>query len=1016
MTNRRRNPDMIRTRRPWNTAEPRDGLRPERSMQRKLIVAIFALTLLPAPPGFAQADDANLVSGITVSELDEATEIRVTGQQHATYSVYRLRNPLRLFVDISETRLQQEIAPVTIDNGVVSQVAAVEYEDELATVTRVVVGFDQDALYDVNTDGDDLVITVDGSGRNLFVTGPPTTAEDMELLHREIFLGEQRIDAMADALADAQSRASTAEAELLQAQLDRQRAEQARLAALTATEALEAEYSETIEITNARVDALVADRADAEARIAAQQQQLTSLDAERQAALGRIESLQADTAANELALAERDAALAQAESRAAEFEAAIAAQQAAGATEAELAELAAEHAQLVAELETREGELAALVSESQRAEAELADALAEARASQEAQQDVIARQAETIAALEAMPAPTPAPVQAPQEAWTSPAIRDIRFEHVDGMDRVVIETAGSIEYAALPLEDGRSAITFAGAELPDALRRTLDTRAFEGPVAFVSSYTDADGAVRVVAEMTRNAAEVLRQDAGNLVWEFAARPEAEVFAAVAASTTLPTSHAEPMVAAATSYGSTASPYSIASGSGGGDSPFLRRPRMTRKRVTIDLRDADVANILRLIADEGNINIVSSSDVAGSVTLRLRSVPLDDALVVILRSLGLGWEQQGNIIRVAPITEFEAEYDREIEMLENAWRLEPLRVRLVPVNYAEADQLASLVSSVLSDRGDVTVDRRNNTLVITDVVNHLDTAQTLVEQLDNQTPQILIEARIVETNDQFRRQLGIQWGGDYVADQSLGNSTGLLFPSTVGIAGGASDGQEPTAGTSSSPNFAVNLPAPAGTGTGGALGFTFGSLSGALNLNLRLSAAENSGTAKVVSAPRIMATNNGRAVITSGVSIPVSVVSAAGAQTVFFDASLNLDVTPRVTPDGNIFLEVNISKNEPDFENTGARGDPSIIRREASTQLLIRDGDTTVIGGIFQRNSGYSQSRVPFFGHLPVIGPLFRNSSQTDVRNELLVFITPRIVNRDLSIDALGGDDIQQIEH
>ncbi|MCA9687783.1 MAG: type IV pilus secretin PilQ, partial [Myxococcales bacterium] len=189
---------------------------------------------------------------------------------------------------------------------------------------------------------------------------------------------------------------------------------------------------------------------------------------------------------------------------------------------------------------------------------------------------------------------------------------------------------------------------------------------------------------------------------------------------------------------------------------------------------------------------------------------------------------------------------------------------------------------------------------------------------LIGQLDNQTPQILIEARIVETNDQFRRQLGIQWGGDFVADQSLGNGTGLLFPSTIGIAGGATDGQTPTAGTSSQPNFAVNLPAPAGTGSGGAIGFTFGSLSGAFNLNLRLSAAETQGTAKIVSAPRIMTLDNTQASITSGVSIPVSVVSAAGAQTVFFDASLTLDVTPRVTRDGNIFLDLSITKNEPDF--------------------------------------------------------------------------------------------------
>jgi type IV pilus assembly protein PilQ len=231
---------------------------------------------------------------------------------------------------------------------------------------------------------------------------------------------------------------------------------------------------------------------------------------------------------------------------------------------------------------------------------------------------------------------------------------------------------------------------------------------------------------------------------------------------------------------------------------------------------------------------------------------------------------------------------------------------------------------------------------------------------------------------------------------------------LLFPSTFGVAGGADDGQGPNQGSSSTPNWAVNLPAPTGTGSGGAVGFTFGSLSQAFNLNLRLSAAEDTGSVKIVSAPRIMTLDNQSATIVSGVSIPVSVVSAAGAQTQFVEALLRLNVTPRVTPDGNVFLSVEITKNEPDFENTGTRGDPSIVRREASTQLLVRDGDTTVIGGIFTRNSGMSTSRVPFFGSLPVIGPLFRNSSQTDNRTELLVFITPRIVNRELSIDALNN--------
>lgn len=963
-----------------------------------LLRTISAFAIL-AYGAVAFAQDGNTVSGIHVTETDDATEIRIDAFEHASYSVYRLRNPLRLFIDVAGAELSADGEPIAVENGVISSVAATQYEDDVTTVSRVVIGFEQDALYDVDTDGDDLVVTIDGAGRNLFVGGGPETAEDFALLSNELDGAMQRVAALEEAVALAETNAQTAEAELLQQHLAREVAERDRLAAIAAANDMAAENSDLraeLAASNAMLQTAEANRVDAERELAEQQLRLSSLETERTDALRRIEQLDAEATGTRSALEQRDAELAQLQSQVASMTARI---------EGGDASLIAERDAQQAELEQRQAELEQLVAQAAADEAALQTALDEARRAQEEQQSLIQRQAELITELETMAA-----------APTGGDIADIRFEHEDGIDRIVIEAGNGTEFTSLPYEDGRSAIVFPAANLPDRLRRTLDTQAFEGPVSFVSSYTDSDGYVRVVAELGGSASEILRQEDGRVVWEFT--EIAEVAQAPEVASSMPTSSIEVNGVAATSYGSTVSPYAIAQGGAGSGevNPFLQRPRMTRKRITIDLRDADIQNVLRLIADEGNINIVAGAGVGGTITLRLRSVPLDDALVVILRSQNLGWEQQGNIIRVAPMAEFEERYNREMEMLSNAWQLEPLRVRLIPVNYAEARDVASLVGNVLSSRGRVEVDTRNNALIVTDIIDHLDTAEQLVERVDTQTPQILIEARIVETNDQFRRQLGIQWGFDFIADQSLGNATGLLFPSTIGVAGGASDGQEPTAGTSSSPNFAVNLPAPAGTGTGGAVGFTFGSLSGAFNLNLRLSAAEDTGTAKVVSAPRIMTLDNQAAQITSGVSIPVSVVSAAGAQTVFFDAALTLDVTPRVTPDGNIFLTVNISKNEPDFENTGARGDPSIITRQASTQLLVRDGDTTVIGGIFQRNSGHSTSRVPFFGSLPIIGALFRNSSQTDVRNELLVFITPRIVNREASIESLtSGVEVQPVE-
>ena len=981
--------------------------RQEPSMNRLAVRALaFALVLAFAPAAFAE----NAVTGIDVAELEDATEIRIHAFDHPSYSVYRLRNPLRVFVDITDSELSTGDAVVNVDNGVISQVATTQYEDELSTVTRIVIGFDQEALYNVDSDGDDLVVTVEGTGRNLFVALPPQNDDEFALLESELASVSERVVALTRAVAVAESAGQTDQADSLRISLDQETTERGRLLLLAGRGSDEelAGIQAELEETYARVETLEADRnrseqglQQAEAELENQQTMLTALESERGNALAQIEALQAQASTHETALEDRDGRIASLQAELVGMNEQIRSLEVSGADADALAALNQQRAERLATLETEQAELRQLLSDAAANETALEEALQTARTSQEQQQALISEQSAMIAELERQRAEQPVVVPAGP-------IADIRFEHVDGVDRVVIDGSAGLAFETLPFEDGRSGIVFDGTTLPDRLRRTLDTQAFGGPVAFISSYTDADGAVRVVAELSGSASEILRQEGDALVWEFA--QAADDYDDGTGSVV--TSAAEPYTGSVNSYGS--NPYG--SPSAGDGEVALPRPRMTRKRITIDLRDADIQNVLRMIADEGNINIVAGEGVDGNVTLRLRSVPLDDALVVILRSQNLGWEQQGSIIRVAPIAQFNDAYERELARLSDAWMLEPLNVRILALGYADATAVSNLVRGVISQRGWVSVDQRNNSLIVTDVEANLDVAEALVSRVDTQTPQVLIEARIVETNDQFRRQLGIQWGFDFIADQSLGNATGLLFPSTFGVAGGADDGQSPNTGASSTPNWAVNLPAPAGTGSGGAVGFTFGSLSQAFNLNLRLSAAEDTGSIKIISAPRIMTLDNVSASITSGVSVPVSVVSAAGAQTQFVDATLQLNVTPRVTPDGNVFLDVGITKNEPDFENTGARGDPSIVRREATTQLLVRDGDTTVIGGIFTRNSGLSTSRVPFFGSLPVIGPLFRNSSQTDNRTELLVFITPRIVNRDLSIDALTQDgEIQTIQ-
>jgi len=301
---------------------------------------------------------------------------------------------------------------------------------------------------------------------------------------------------------------------------------------------------------------------------------------------------------------------------------------------------------------------------------------------------------------------------------------------------------------------------------------------------------------------------------------------------------------------------------------------------------------------------------------------------------------------------------------------------------------------------LSPRGKLEIDARTNSLVITDVASNRSHIIDLLTQLDTQTPQIQVEARVVEARSTWTREIGVQWGFNGAASAAGGNPTGLVFPSSIGVAGGATDGNTPTAGLVGNPDFAVNLPASVGTGTGGAIGFNFGSVGGNFNLQLRLSAAEEQGTVRIVSAPKITVLNNIQARITQGVSIPIQVVSANGAQTTFADANLELTVTPHVSQrDCSIQLQVNVTKNEPDFVNTGARGDPSILTKQATTTMLIGDGETSVIGGIYTRNSGKSYSKVPFFGDIPIIGFFFRQKKENDDRTEVLIFLTPKITNK-----------------
>ena len=425
----------------------------------------------------------------------------------------------------------------------------------------------------------------------------------------------------------------------------------------------------------------------------------------------------------------------------------------------------------------------------------------------------------------------------------------------------------------------------------------------------------------------------------------------------------------------------------------------KEAKYTGKRISLDFKDADIHNILRLISEVAKLNIITSDSVKGTVTVTMRNVPWDQALDIILKTKSLGMMRHGNIIRVAPITELAQERELAQKLMVAQTGGAPLHLRLIPVNFAPADSLKDQVKDVLSERGSVSVNARTNVLIIKDILENVIKAEALVRSLDTETPQVLIEARIVEANTQFVREIGIQWGGDLAFSSATGNPTGLPFPSNVVITGGADDGAAPSQGTGTPGHFAINMPAPAGAGAGGSVGFIFGSAGGIAKLNLRLSAMENTGTVKIVSAPRVTTLDNVAARIGQGVSIPISVVSAAGVNTQFVEAKVELEVTPHITQEGSVLLKLSVRKNEPDFSRTGARGDPTLLKKEAETQVLVRDGDTTVIGGIYTRKTSSTMAGVPFLSKIPILGWFFRNNKNADERTELLIFVTPRIVNR-----------------
>jgi type IV pilus assembly protein PilQ len=633
------------------------------------------------------------------------------------------------------------------------------------------------------------------------------------------------------------------------------------------------------------------------------------------------------------------------------------------------------------------------------------------------------------------PAAAPAPAADETESEAAAlAVRDVRVESAGSGKRVVIELSRAPEeLRQFTLNTPpRLVIDLAGP------RRGLSVREARFPLADddVSRVRVAPyrGRLRVVLDLSRPLAQYRVEREGTTVvaelGEASGQPLAMLAPLTVADQGASRAPADRVEAAAAIPGPPADPPPV-------PVPAVRpgprlaavplpsaapKPQFTGQRISLDFKDADIQNVLRVLADVSGENIIATDDVKGKVTLHLVDIPWDQALDLVLHSNRLEMQREGNVIRISTVARLKEEREALRAAQEAARELEPLKVEYVRVNYARADDaLIDKVKGVLTDRGSVTFDDRTNTIIVRDIQKGLDDARELIRELDVQSPQVLIEAHLVEATEDFARGLGIQWGYSFQAGPLTGNPTGSNFPGTVGVGGaGLGAGTAPTPavpGVATSPvPFLADFPVPAnfgsgfGPGAGSALDLALGSIDGTQALAARLTALEQEGKGKVISRPRVITMNNVAATIESltilrvklpstGTVVNTGAGGVAGGATVAtekINTGITLVVTPQISSDGFVLMNIFAKSSQPDFTHT-VDNIPAEVSRQANSNVLIHDGDTVVLGGIFRHTANDTESGLPYLRSVPVLGWLFKNNLHTTHHEELLVFLTPKIV-------------------
>lgn len=540
-----------------------------------------------------------------------------------------------------------------------------------------------------------------------------------------------------------------------------------------------------------------------------------------------------------------------------------------------------------------------------------------------------------------------------------------------GEGRIVVSLSDSATAVDVKEESGKVVARFKNARAADKLIRRLDVLDFATPVKFIDVARDGINTVMTITPVTGSDFEqVAYQSGDSFTLELQPLSQDKL-----------------------------------------EEKKRNEPLYTGERISLSFQSVDIRSLLQIIADVAGTNMVVSDSVNGELAMRLQNVPWDQALDIILRTKGLGMRQQGNVMLVAPLSEIAAREKEEAEAENSKVTLSPLRSEIIQINYAKASEIASLLksgdNSLLTERGRVTIDERTNNLLVLETRDKLAEIRALISRLDIPVRQVLIESRIVIANDDYSREIGARFGATAVGrtgDNGLVSTSGSTAGVDVPVGSFLNNGRQFPVAVSGNSNdrFNFNLPA---SGNAGSIAFAL--LGSDFLLDLELSALQTEGRGEVVSTPRVITANAKQASIEQGREIPFQQAASSGATTIQFKkAVLSLKVTPQITPDEKVIMDLEVSNDSQGQDvNTGNGGTaPSIDTRRVNTQVLVDNGQTVVLGGIYDQTRVDSVSKVPVLGDIPFLGRAFRFNSTDTSKRELLIFVTPRIVSETLRVN------------